>query len=151
MRFWRTWRKAGWSSGSGKGYKNTLSRHSYSALTSDGQSKPLINVGACVNAYKRSPSSVRLTSNKVLCCVSKHMFEITEYNELPSLGGWVSCGGGQGGEENKERRTLTCSHRAESHKHTTHTGRSPVSLKNRTKHKPISLNSGTRILVVSLH
>lgn len=35
------------------------------------------------------------------------MFEIIEYNELPSLGGWVSCGGGQGGEENKERRTLT--------------------------------------------
>lgn len=35
------------------------------------------------------------------------MFEIIEYNELPSLGEWVSCGGGWGGEENKERRTLT--------------------------------------------
>ena len=46
---------------SGKGYKHTLSTHSYSALTSDGQSKPLVNVGACANAYKRSPSSETVT------------------------------------------------------------------------------------------
>lgn len=79
------------------------------------------------------------------------MFEIIEYNELPSLGERVSCGGGWGGEETSKGEPLCGSHRAESHKNTTHTGRSPVSSKNRTKYKSISLNSGTRILVVSLH
>ena len=55
------------------------------------------------------------------------------------------------GKRTRKGEPLRGSHRAEGHKNATHTGRSPVSSKNRAKHKSISLNSGTRILVVSLH